>query len=582
MMLNRFKLRVLVESVLLEGFKDDQRYLAEKYPDHAQDLSRLQPKWIGWLTARFGERPKTEEIHPFEDAIVTIKNFSKRDAAIGEKYKANEQFRTAIDSRFPPDARSWNSPADPTTMTVDEMELILGLSEMKKQRIEVNEAEDIEGDRVGKVGPWNLWLPTTREKSCKIAQYDPATMEPKTTWCTARTSGSNLFYNYVGRPGQDVTLFYAIKDSPKSDVDWVSIGFVNGNPTLGGKDGGLSVDRANKGLTQTRLRDILGPYHDEIMVIFKEKNRSLGGRHPASLKVQLAARSVEDFNHVTKGISKDEASDLMHLILREPGVDDGVLKLMLDRGNVGVRAQVVGGSNLTLSDEMLDRVVSDPDASVRRAILYYFEKRREAVPAWLALKLWNDPDNDNKYMIAKHPSIPKESINAFFEDLSRSKNKDDRGRAARSTRDHVVLAKLASDRADGVRERVAQNLHTPPDVLVKLSNDKREAVYMSAIANRNLPQEMLVSFSSDPDPIKRRSVAWNLNTPPEILSKLARDDEDQVRRWVVQHSNTPTEVIRSMLNDDDLRVTQLAGEALKKREKTMSESRLRQLIRQML
>jgi hypothetical protein len=467
-------------------------------------------------------------------------------------------------------------------MTVDEMELILGLSERKKQRIEVNEAEDIEGDRLGKVGPWNLWLPTTREKSCKIAQYDPVTMVPKTTWCTARTSGSNLFYSYVGRLGQDITLFYAIKDSPESDVDWVSIGFMNGKPTLDGKNGGLSVDRANKGLTQTRLRDILGPYHDEIMVIFKEKNRSLGGRHPARDKVQLAARNIEDFNHVTQGVSKDEASDLMYLIMREPNVNDDVLKLMLDRGNAGVRSQIVNVSKLKLSDEMLDRVVSDPDAGVRRAILHYFEKRREAVPAWLALKLWNDPDNNTKYMIATHPSIPKESITAFFEDLSRSKNKDDRDRAANSIRDHVILAKLASDRVDEIRDAVAANLHTPPDVLVKLSNDKKERVYMSAIANENMPQEMLVSFSSDPDPIKRRSVAWNPSTPPAILSKLARDDEAQVRRWVAKHPNTTTEVVRSMLNDTDINTVINAKEELKKRQQSMNESTLRRLIRQML
>jgi hypothetical protein len=85
MTLSRSKLHLLVERVLLEGFKDDQRYLAEKHPDHAQDLESLPPKWISWLTARFGERPKTEEIHPFEDAIVTIKSFSNRDVANGEK-----------------------------------------------------------------------------------------------------------------------------------------------------------------------------------------------------------------------------------------------------------------------------------------------------------------------------------------------------------------------------------------------------------------------------------------------------------------------------------------------------------------
>lgn len=49
MRINHRQLRALVESVLLEGFKDDQRYLIEKYPDRAQDLSRLQPSDIQQL-----------------------------------------------------------------------------------------------------------------------------------------------------------------------------------------------------------------------------------------------------------------------------------------------------------------------------------------------------------------------------------------------------------------------------------------------------------------------------------------------------------------------------------------------------
>ena len=46
-----------IDEILLEGFKDDQRYLIEKYPDHAADLQELQPKWIDWLIDRFGESP---------------------------------------------------------------------------------------------------------------------------------------------------------------------------------------------------------------------------------------------------------------------------------------------------------------------------------------------------------------------------------------------------------------------------------------------------------------------------------------------------------------------------------------------
>ena len=48
----------------------------------------------------------------------------------------------------------------------------------------------------------------------KIAQQDIPlidTKEPKTTWCTARTKGSNLFYHYISRGNILAFLFYIIK-----------------------------------------------------------------------------------------------------------------------------------------------------------------------------------------------------------------------------------------------------------------------------------------------------------------------------------------------------------------------------------
>ena len=87
---------IIFKSLLFEGFKDDQRYLIEKYPQEQSKLSQLQPKWIGWLISRFGENPKFAETHPFEDALVTIQNFAKKDVAVGDKSKSNEQFKTEI------------------------------------------------------------------------------------------------------------------------------------------------------------------------------------------------------------------------------------------------------------------------------------------------------------------------------------------------------------------------------------------------------------------------------------------------------------------------------------------------------
>ena len=387
-MISKFFLRRLIESVLLEGFKDDQRYLIEKYPDQAEALSRLQPKWISWLAARFSERPKTKEIHPFEDAIVTIVNFSKRDAAIGEKYKANEQFKEAVDTAFPPNDRSWKSPADATTMTVDEMELILGLSERKKERFKSDVSEDdMESDRIGKVGPWNLWMPTTRERSCKIAGYDPVTRAPKTVWCTARMAGSNLFYNYIGRPGTDMTLFYIIRDNPNQNQDWLSLGFVNGKPVLEGKHGGISVDRENNGLTPQKLEAVLKQHHDEIMRILTEKNKSLGGQHPARQKIKDAARSVAALRYLMQGLSKTEATDLKILVLKEPEIDPEVLQILASDEDQDVRHAVA--RNQSTPAEVLQTFASDKAQNIRLAVA-----ANQSTPTEVLQILASDEDQD--------------------------------------------------------------------------------------------------------------------------------------------------------------------------------------------
>jgi len=63
MRISKSELRMLVESFLLEGFKNDQRDLVKKYPERERDLSALPPKWISWLAARFGENVTASSNH---------------------------------------------------------------------------------------------------------------------------------------------------------------------------------------------------------------------------------------------------------------------------------------------------------------------------------------------------------------------------------------------------------------------------------------------------------------------------------------------------------------------------------------
>ena len=522
----RIGLRQLIESIVLEeGFKDDLRYLVEKFPDHAADLESLgsKPKWIVWLAARFGEKPSKKETHPFEDAIETIKNFSKKDAAIGEKYRANAQFKSSIDEAFPLDKRSWNTPSDITTMSADEMETILGLSERKKQRIEVNVPEEsMESDRVGKVGPWNLWMPTTRERSCKIAQYDPITKNPKTTWCTARMAGSNLFYNYIGRPGADITLFYIIKDEPEEVFDWLSVGFVNGKPSLEGKSGGISVDRDNEGLTSSRLKDILGSDYEQIMNKLGEKNKSLGGKHPARSKIADAAKSLEGLEYLTRGVSAEESTDLKKMVLQQQEISPEVLAVLANEPEFEVRWSVSEDSNTPAG--ALAALARDRKFRVRRGV-------------------------------ARNKSAPAE-----------------------------VLKALARDRKFEVREAVAENSNTPAEALAALARDPEYGVRWEVAENSNTPAEALEALALDPSFSIRTRVAENSNTPVEVLTALARDPEYAVRLSIASNNSTLIEVLEALAGDENSKVASQAKLNLNNRKKkeALGESRLRQLIRLMV
>lgn len=594
MRISHHQLRALVESVLLEGFKDDQRYLIEKYPDHAQDLSRLQPKWITWLVARFGENVRIRETHPFNDAIVTVLNFSRKEAAIPQKYRDSEQFRNAFDERFP-----GRSPNDPTTMTVDELETILGFLERKKQRIDVNEAGDIEGDRVGKFGPWNLWMPTTRERSCSIAGYDPVTLEPKTSWCTARTAGSNLFYNYTAS-SQEVTLFYIIRDKPKLREDWLSVGFVKGEPQWG-KDGGLSVDRSNKGLTPKRLQSILGSDYDEVMRAIESKVISMEGKHPAREKIKDASRNAEAFRYLIKGVSAEEARELMMIVFSEPVVDVSVWIEAARNRKPEIRSYVAYHHKTPI--EILTQLMRDPDPDVRRVCA---DNRN--LPPDVLRSLADDPSAKVRRSVVDRIDNSEESRKVLAR-LSYDADEDVRMRVARSSKvSRETLAKLADDPAESVVRAVAWNSVTPSEVLAKIASGANDTVKKVISSNTSTPSETLAMLASDPDLETRLNVAGNSSTPTEILAKLATEDDQsfrwraganpntpsetliqlssdrsqEVRRAVAENGSAPNDVLLKLTKDRAKWVRDSALRTLENLKKRQNESRLRQLIRQML
>lgn len=562
---------IIFKSLLFEGFKDDQRYLIEKYPQEQSKLSQLQPKWIGWLISRFGENPKFAETHPFEDALVTIQNFAKKDVAVGDKYKSNAQFKTEIDNRFPPQTRRWQSPSDTTYMNVDEMEAVIGVSERKKERFksEVSE-EEMESDRVGKVGPWNLWLPTTKERSCKIAQYDPLTRAPKTTWCTARMAGSNLFYNYVGRPGSEITLFYIIKDNPSLANDWLSVGFVNGNPALGGQYGGVSVNRDNSGLTSNKLKLAFEKDYDQIMLALSDKNKSLGGKHPAREKIVAAAKSVEALRYLTSGLSQSEANEIIIVVLKEPKVSAEVLAVFAQNKDDYVRWQVA--TNVNTSADTLTSLVRDTHEPVRTAIVQNINTpvttlidligdknlyvRIEIanslkIPEDSLVIMAKDESQKVRGAVAKNPNIPVSTLI----DLSKDVNEYVRYAVTQNPKtSEFVLKSLAKDLDLNVRQGVAKNPKTPDSVITDFIADKDANIRRSVALHTGTSTANLTTLAGDITTFVRTAVAENPQTPAAVLTTMATDANDEVRGKVAGNKNTPIKALADLAKDENVKI----------------------------
>lgn len=565
-------LRQLIrEELLNESVREGNAYkrLVDQFP-HLEnvigiiaDHKKAGAALTKWLFSRFVEG-SAEELHQIEDAIVPIRNLADSFEKIESKWRSGPEFKKAVSKFFKmPEWEKENSIlAVIPFMTSDQIDKLPGLAGREKSSFEIDVSEEeMESDRVGKVGAWNLWMPTTRERSCAIAQYDPVSLEPRTTWCTARMAGSNLFYNYTGRPGVDMTLFYIIRDDPERDDDWLSVGFVNGKPELEGKSGGISVDRANVGLTEARLKSVLGSDYHKIMSVLSEKNRALGGKHPARQKIIDAAKSLEGFNHIMKGLSKTDAMDMRELIAQEEEISPDVLDEL--------------ANTKTDNEYFLAFIAKNPNTPPA-ALARMAQERGQYIQEW----------------VARHPNAPPETLlnlskkSEFFEYNIRY------GVARNENTPYAALKTLARDEHENIRSLVAMRKDLPEDLMDLLADDREPGVKTTVAANESAPDYVLERLALDGNQNVRMLVAANRGASPKALKRLARDRVQDVQIAVAKNPNTPNEELERLATDLDDYIRKPAEITLKRKlsgmaagrdaQKTVAESLLRRIVREEL
>jgi len=329
-LLTEHQLRYLLREalLLLEGFKQDKEEILTLVQDDsslAEKVSKFKPPSIRWLIQRYGENAKIQETHPIADAILTLEKYISKVPQIKARWQRRdkkdyggkswgeilalsyEQSGKNPSWKKPPydweNVNSWTqSPMDWGKMSSDEMSQIMTLSDLKKSKNTVTE-EDPAAIFVKKVGPWNIWLPQTKSDSIRIAGFDPVTMKSNVTWCTARTSGSNLFYSYNGI---NKYLVYIIKDNPRPHPDpsgvwdYISIGVNKGKIQDPSGGAGSTVERDNNANTPRAsffedMKSATSPYYDQIMAVVN----SIADKQKDSPSVEYQLKSLTDPKLIT-------------------------------------------------------------------------------------------------------------------------------------------------------------------------------------------------------------------------------------------------------------------------------------------
>ena len=306
---------IIIESIILESFTEDKEFLQRKYGKNDDELrakiTSLDLKQVRWLIMRWGLNPKFDKgNHQFSDCLDALISYKSREPAIAAKWKNNPAFIASVDQFYTNQGltKRWTSPTDNTMMSVEELLGLVGLSYVKESKVKVQDDEAPPSIYIGKVGPWNLWLPKAMNDSVRICGFDPVTKKSHTTWCTCYIEGQNLFYNYNGA---NKLLIYVIRDNPRpypdtaGQFDYFSFGFKNGKLIPGGS-GGTTIDRDNKGTNDQVWSSVFGEFKNDIFEMMYNTVRDFGGDSPSIEMPNIAMKDINILKQALVSLQKDK------------------------------------------------------------------------------------------------------------------------------------------------------------------------------------------------------------------------------------------------------------------------------------
>ena len=286
-----------IESVkALYPNEQDEKALEDLWKKHekAKEDQKARAKTkalIYWLKTNYISKKRTD--HPPHEALPVVEEFVARLNSIKQKYKDDGEFKEKVNKL------TKGKPPQINILSAIDMEKIFDAFEKKAGDVEGSK-EKAQKDKIGETQNWEIFMPTRIESSCEIGKG--------TTWCTARTRGDNLFYNYIL---ESIVLFHVIKKNAGSPEehpdDYLNLGYREDGSKIEIYEGGyVNINSDNEGIDPQEFEAIVGAEESqEIYYIIKKRFQDFK-EHPAKELLRKAGQDLEVFNSMfTKGQSPE-------------------------------------------------------------------------------------------------------------------------------------------------------------------------------------------------------------------------------------------------------------------------------------
>lgn len=234
-------------------------------------------------------------------------------------------------------------------------------------------------------------------------------------------------------------------------------------------------------------------------------------------------------------------SEVLDLVASNPRTPTRVLRRLVLHARGRARPDLRVAQNRSATLGLLRELARDHDWEVR-----YVAASHPKAPESALRRLARDETLRVRAVVAQAESAPAAVLETLASDPAVWVR---RNTARNPSTPPAVLEALLGDRRAAVRAAAARNENTPAETVAARVRDRALKV-RSAVAARPVGAELLAVLAEDPKWVVRQAVAYNVQTPPEILDRLAADDHEEVRAGVAYNTSATPAALEALARDE--------------------------------